>query len=74
MAELELIEWWSQLMEPPCVAIGGITAENCGPVVAAGADFVAVSAAVWSHPAGPAAAVQAFTEALSSSPSGRGPG
>ena len=46
-AELELLEWWQQVMEIPCVAIGGITPENCGPVVAAGADFLAVSAAVW---------------------------
>ena len=47
-------------MELPCVAIGGITPENCGPLVDAGADFLAVSAAVWSHPEGPAAAVRAF--------------
>ena len=46
-AEPELLAWWSQLMEIPCVAIGGITPENCGPLVAAGADFLAVSAAVW---------------------------
>ena len=46
-AELELLEWWQLVMEIPCVAIGGITPENCGPLVAAGADFLAVSAAVW---------------------------
>ena len=46
-AELELLEWWQHVMEIPCVAIGGITPENCGPLVAAGADFLAVSAAVW---------------------------
>lgn len=44
----DLIEWWSGLMEIPCVAIGGITPDNCGPLVAAGADFLAVSGAVWS--------------------------
>ena len=34
-------------MEIPCVAIGGITPENCAPLVEAGADFLAVSGAVW---------------------------
>ena len=47
-------------MTVPCVAIGGITVENCPPLVEAGADFLAVVAGVWSHPDGPAAAVKAF--------------
>lgn len=46
-AEPGLLEWWSALFEIPCVAIGGITPENCAPLVAAGADFLAVSSAVW---------------------------
>ncbi|MCB2066739.1 MAG: thiamine phosphate synthase [Erythrobacter sp.] len=45
--EPDLLEWWSGLFEIPCVAIGGITPANCGPLVAAGADFLAVSHAVW---------------------------
>lgn len=63
-AEVEIVEWWSGLMEVPCVAIGGITVENCPPLIAAGADFLAVSAGVWQHPEGPAAAVAAFGEAI----------
>lgn len=47
-AEPELLSWWSQLFEIPCVAIGGITPENCRPLVDAGADFLAISGAVWS--------------------------
>jgi len=47
VATPELLTWWQQLFEIPCVAIGGITPENCTPLVAAGADFLAVSAAVW---------------------------
>jgi thiamine-phosphate pyrophosphorylase len=47
VAEPELLHWWSMLFELPCVAIGGITAANCAPLVAAGADFLAVSHAVW---------------------------
>ena len=45
--EPELLEWWQHLFELPCVAIGGITPVNCGPLIDAGADFLAVSAAVW---------------------------
>jgi len=63
-ADPELIAWWSELMELPCVAIGGITAENCAPLVEAGADFLAVVGAVWAHPRGPAAGVRAMNEAI----------
>jgi thiamine-phosphate pyrophosphorylase len=63
-ADPEIIAWWSELMEIPCVAIGGITASNCAPLVHAGADFLAVVGAVWSHPDGPAAGVGAMNEAI----------
>ena len=56
----EILSIWQETMLIPCVAIGGITVANCRPLVAAGADFLAVSAGVWRHPAGPAAAVAAF--------------
>jgi thiamine-phosphate pyrophosphorylase len=59
-APLELLENWANAMEVPSVAIGGITAENAGPLVRAGADFLAVSAGVWNHPRGPGEAVKAF--------------
>lgn len=51
-------------MELPCVAIGGITPERAKEMSLAGADFLAVSSAVWAHPEGPAAAVAAFNAAL----------
>jgi thiamine-phosphate pyrophosphorylase len=63
-AEPEIIAWWSELMRVPCVAIGGITADNCAPLVQAGADFLAVCSGVWQHPEGPAAAVAQFHRAL----------
>lgn len=63
-AEPAIIEWWSYATTVPCVAIGGIKPENCGPVVRASADFLAVSSAVWRHPDGPAAAVRAFEAAI----------
>lgn len=56
----EILAWWHELMTVPSVAIGGITAENCAPLIQAGADFLAVSGGVWQHPDGPAAAVRAF--------------
>lgn len=61
---VDLLQWWSELMEIPCVAIGGITPENCAPLVAAGADFLAVVSAVWHHPQGPAEAVRAFNRVI----------
>jgi len=63
-APIDILEWWHELMVIPCVGIGGITIENCAPLVSAGADFLAVVSAVWDHPDGPAAAVAAFNEAL----------
>ncbi|WP_395394510.1 thiamine phosphate synthase [Novosphingobium sp. BL-8A] len=62
MAGLDLLEWWQAIFEIPCVAIGGITPENCAPLVKAGADFLAVSGAVWNGDE--AAAVKAFHEAI----------
>ena len=51
-------------MTVPCVVVGGITPDNCAPLVEAGADFLAVCAAVWQHPDGPAAAVRAFNDII----------
>ena len=64
----ELLEWWSSLMELPCVAIGGITPQNCAPLVTAGANFLAVVGAVWSHPEGSAAGVRAMNAAIGAAP------
>lgn len=61
-AEPDLLTWWQDLMEIPCVAIGGITPENCAPLVKAGADFLAVSGAVWNGDE--AAAVRALHTAI----------
>jgi thiamine-phosphate pyrophosphorylase len=63
-AEVETVELWSQFTEVPCVAIGGITTQNAGEVINAGADFIAVSSGVWNHADGPAAAVKAFNALL----------
>jgi thiamine-phosphate pyrophosphorylase len=60
----DLLEWWSEVMTVPSVAIGGITPENCPPLVRAGADFLAVVTAVWNHPAGPGTAIRDFNRAI----------
>ncbi len=69
-AELEILEWWNEAVEIPCVAIGGITPENAGPLIQAGADFIAVASGVWQHSDGPGAAVSALHQlCLDHSPS-----
>ena len=62
--EPDLLAWWSEMFELPSVAIGGITAANCAPLVRAGADFLAVVGAVWNHADGPAAGVRAMNAAI----------
>ncbi|MGH6954754.1 MAG: thiamine phosphate synthase [Alphaproteobacteria bacterium] len=63
-ASPDILAWWSELALVPCVAIGGITVENCAPLIESGADFLAVVGGVWEFPDGPAAAVRAFNEAI----------
>ena len=63
--EPELVEWWTGFIEIPCVAIGGITPENCRPLIEAGADFLAVSGAVWNGDE--VASVKAFAEQIAAS-------
>jgi thiamine-phosphate pyrophosphorylase len=60
----EILQWWSEMMELPSCAIGGITPENCGPLVRAGTDFLAVVGCVWNHPDGPGAGVAALNAAI----------
>ena len=67
-AEAEILSWWSAIMELPAVAIGGITAANCAPLVTAGASFLSVVGAVWNHPDGPAAGVRAMNAAIAAAP------
>ena len=63
-----ILSWWSTVFELPCVAIGGITVANAAPLVRAGADFLAVSSAVWDHAGGPAEGVRAFSPVLKAKP------
>lgn len=60
----EILQWWSQDTVIPCAAIGGITPQNCAPLVQAGADFLAVISYIWQHPQGAATAVAEFNAAI----------
>ncbi len=61
---VDILEWWSTYTVLPCVAIGGMTPDNCAPMVKAGADFIAAITAVWSHPQGAKAGVTAMNKAI----------
>ncbi|MEQ1687574.1 MAG: thiamine phosphate synthase [Sphingopyxis sp.] len=63
-AEPPLLGWWTTVSEVACVAIGGITAANCAPLVRAGADFIAVSSAVWNDARGAGYAVAELNQAM----------
>ncbi|HEX5320646.1 MAG TPA: thiamine phosphate synthase [Stellaceae bacterium] len=56
----DVLRDWSETTVVPCCAIGGITQENCPPLVEAGADFLAVIGAIWGYPRGPRQAVADF--------------
>jgi thiamine-phosphate pyrophosphorylase len=58
----DILQWWQEFMEVPCVAIGGITPDNGEALIRAGADFLAVSGGIWAWPKGPEAAATAFAD------------
>ena len=63
-ASPEILQWWQDIFEIPCVAIGGINSTNAPSIAKAGADFVAVCSGVWDHPNGPKKAVTEINEAI----------
>lgn len=60
----DLLTWWQDTMEIPCVAIGGIGIAQAPSLRAAGADLLAISSGVWAHPEGPRAAIAAYRAEL----------
>ncbi|HEX3887155.1 MAG TPA: thiamine phosphate synthase [Phenylobacterium sp.] len=71
-ADADLLTGWQKDMVVPCVAIGGITVATARQMAAAGADFLAVSAGVWSYSDGPAAAVKALNAEMALGANERG--
>jgi thiamine-phosphate pyrophosphorylase len=55
---LELAEWWSALMQVPAVMMAGRSLDSVADAAATGAEFIALHAAIWSHPQGPGEAVR----------------
>ena len=49
---VEILNWASEILNLPIVAIGGINDKNCVELVKNGADFLAVISYVWQHPLG----------------------
>jgi thiamine-phosphate pyrophosphorylase len=56
---LERVAWWAEVFEIPCVGFAA-TAEEIGPLVAAGADFIALGEWIFDDARG---AAQAIAEA-----------
>lgn len=54
---LALAEWWAQMVRLPCVVLGGSDIASVEDVARTGADFVALSSAVFTDGTDPAAAV-----------------
>ena len=57
VAPLDLFQWWSEVIEVPVVAEGGISPEVAAELAGA-VDFVALGDELWSAPQGPAAALR----------------
>lgn len=60
----DILKWWSTNSVIPCVAIGGINADNCSILVEHGADFIAVISAVWNDAEGSKKAVEKLHRAI----------
>ena len=58
---LDLAEWWCDIVQVPAVVMAGSAIDSVKEVAATRAEFIALHQACWAHPAGPARAV---TEAL----------
>lgn len=61
---LEIIQWSSQFMNLPIVAIGGITDKNSSSLVKSGADFISVISYIWDCPDGEVAAVKRLNDSI----------
>ncbi|MCW8916729.1 MAG: thiamine phosphate synthase [Magnetovibrio sp.] len=63
-ADPEILKIWSTMTNVPCVAIGGISANNALPLIEAGADFIAVVSWVWNYKEGPSAAIKTLSSLI----------
>jgi len=61
---LDLVEWWGELFEVPCVALDPVEPEEAGELARRGADFVVPAQAMWASPARAREVVAATLRAL----------
>jgi thiamine-phosphate pyrophosphorylase len=59
----ELITWWAEMMNTPCVAFGAASPDDARAIAAGGADFIALSPDLWNS-ANPAAYLGVIQEAI----------
>ncbi len=60
---LERVGWWAEIFNVPCVGYAA-RLDDALPLAAAGADFVALGAALWEDPRGAATAARAAEDRL----------
>jgi len=60
----DMIAWWSQIVTIPCVAWDISSVDDARRYADAGADFIAMGNAIWTHSDGPARAAAQFSASL----------
>ena len=63
LAPLELFAWWSEMIEVPVVAEGGLTPDLAADLAGI-ADFIALGEEIWTAPEGPEAALRSYAGRL----------
>lgn len=62
---VSIIQWWKKVNNTlPCVAIGGITPQNCSILLQNDVDMLAVCAYIWQHPQGVVFAIRELCTCL----------
>ena len=64
---IERIGWWAEVFEIPCVGLAAHH-DEIAPLLAAGADFIAIGDWIWSDARGPALAITAASRVLAAEP------
>lgn len=64
IAELELFQWWSEMIEIPVIAEGGLDEEQIR-ALREYTDFICLGDEIWKHPDGPAKAFDSVLNTLS---------
>ncbi len=63
LAPMDLFSWWSEMIEVPVVAEGGISVQQAQDLASI-CDFIALGEELWSHPEGPDMAMKEYAPYL----------